>query len=209
MFHFPGCPSHRLWIHLWMTAHYHGRVSPFGYPGITAYLQLPRAFRSLSRPSSAISALASTLRSYSLDLASFASVTLLRLLRGDFRSFVSFRSPCAVFKVQAGCARFHLLPRVLSRRIGHRTASRRRNARQLLDFEVSCEPSKRYRDDSVRTLPPRFRSASAIISVLRLSPAVLPVSPASFALLLSASFSGYSYSLLPSSYSLSRVRPGI
>ena len=93
MFHFPGCPSHRLWIHLWMTAHYHGRVSPFGYPGITAYLQLPRAFRSLSRPSSAISALASTLRSYSLDLASFASVTLLRLLRGDFRFLFRFVLP--------------------------------------------------------------------------------------------------------------------
>ena len=51
-----------------MTAHYHSRVSPFGDPGIKAYLQLPQAYRSLSRPSSAISALASTLRSYSLDL---------------------------------------------------------------------------------------------------------------------------------------------
>ena len=68
MFHFPGCPSHGLLIHPWMTAHYHSRVPPFGYPGIKAYLQLPQAFRSLSRPSSAISALASTLRSCSLDL---------------------------------------------------------------------------------------------------------------------------------------------
>ena len=39
------------------------------------------AFRSLSRPSSAISALASTLRSFSLDLASFRSRPLLRLFR--------------------------------------------------------------------------------------------------------------------------------
>ena len=70
MFHFPGCPSHGLLIHPRMTAHYRSRVPPFGYSGIKAYLQLPRTFRSLSRPSSAISALASTLRSFSLDLAS-------------------------------------------------------------------------------------------------------------------------------------------
>ena len=42
-------------------------VSPFGYPWIKGYLLLPTAFRSLSRPSSALSAKASTLRSSSLD----------------------------------------------------------------------------------------------------------------------------------------------
>ena len=40
------------------------RVSPFRYPWINAYLQLPMAFRSLSRLSSALSAKASTLRSF-------------------------------------------------------------------------------------------------------------------------------------------------
>ena len=80
MFHFPGCPPHELCIHSWVTGHCPGRVPPFGYPWIDAYLRLPMAFRSLSRPSSAISALASTLRSYSLDLASIAS-PFLRLLR--------------------------------------------------------------------------------------------------------------------------------
>ena len=55
-------------IQSWVTGHYPRRVSPFGYPRIKAHLQLPEAFRSLSRPSSAISAMASTLRSYSLDL---------------------------------------------------------------------------------------------------------------------------------------------
>ena len=45
-------------------------VSPFGYPRIVAYLQLPEAFRSLSRPSSAPDAKAFPLRSYSLDLSS-------------------------------------------------------------------------------------------------------------------------------------------
>ena len=70
MFHFPGCPPTRLWIHLVVTGHYPSRVPPFGNPRINAYLRLPLAYRSLSRPSSAISAMASTLRSCSLDLAS-------------------------------------------------------------------------------------------------------------------------------------------
>ena len=43
-------------------------VSPFGHPRIVAHLQLPEAFRSLSRPSSAPDAKAFPLRSYSLDL---------------------------------------------------------------------------------------------------------------------------------------------
>ena len=38
------------------------QVSPFGHPRIKGYLLLPEAFRSLSRPSSALSAKASTLR---------------------------------------------------------------------------------------------------------------------------------------------------
>ena len=44
-------------------------VSPFRYPRIVAYLQLPAAFRSLSRLSSALSAQASTLRSFQLNLS--------------------------------------------------------------------------------------------------------------------------------------------
>ena len=68
MFHFPGCPLLRLWIHLRVTGHYPSRVPPFGNPRINAYLRLPLAYRSLSRPSSAISAMASTLRACSLDL---------------------------------------------------------------------------------------------------------------------------------------------
>ena len=45
-----------------------GRVSPFGYPRINAYSQLPAAFRSVSRPSSPLIAKASTKCSYhSLD----------------------------------------------------------------------------------------------------------------------------------------------
>ena len=44
------------------------RVSPFRYLRIDGYLLLPAAFRSLSRLSSALSAKASTLRSFLLDL---------------------------------------------------------------------------------------------------------------------------------------------
>ena len=47
-------------LHMW--------VSPFRYLRIVAYLQLPEAFRSLSRLSSALSAKASTLRSLCLTI---------------------------------------------------------------------------------------------------------------------------------------------
>ena len=80
----PRVPPVKLWIHLTVTGHCPGRVPPFGYPWINAYLRLPMAFRSLSRPSSAISALASTLRSCSLDLASsMQTLCLLRLVGTD------------------------------------------------------------------------------------------------------------------------------
>ena len=54
------------------------RVSPFRHLRIKDYLHLPAAFRSLSRLSSALSAKASTLRSFLLDLllAVFHSVEI-------------------------------------------------------------------------------------------------------------------------------------
>ena len=55
-------------------------VSPFRHLRINGYLLLPAAFRSLSRLSSALSAKASTLRSFLLDLfevlTSFVSIAL-------------------------------------------------------------------------------------------------------------------------------------
>ena len=51
-------------------------VSPFGYPRIEAYLQLPVAYRSLSRPSSAPDAKAFPLCSYSLELSNRSSLSL-------------------------------------------------------------------------------------------------------------------------------------
>jgi hypothetical protein len=44
------------------------RVAPFGDPGITACVRLPRAYRSLPRPSSPPRAKASTVRLFALDL---------------------------------------------------------------------------------------------------------------------------------------------
>ena len=49
------------------------RVSPFGNLRIEAYLQLPAAYRSLSRPSSALCAKAFTLCSSSLELPLLSS----------------------------------------------------------------------------------------------------------------------------------------
>ena len=44
------------------------RVAPFGHPEITAYVQLPQAFRSLSRPSSPLDAKAFTVCLIAFDL---------------------------------------------------------------------------------------------------------------------------------------------
>ena len=64
-------------VSLWIHDTFHGS-SPWGFPhseihGYIAYLQLPVAYRSLSRPSSAPDAKAFTLRSYSLELSNFRS----------------------------------------------------------------------------------------------------------------------------------------
>ena len=66
-------PLHTLWIGVWMHEHTM-RVSPFRHLRISGYLLLPAAFRSLSRLSSALSAKASTLRSFLLDLSFTISI---------------------------------------------------------------------------------------------------------------------------------------
>ena len=67
MFQFTPLPSLALCIHARITAHYCSWVPSFGNLRIIGYLLLPVAYRSLSRPSSAPSAKASALCSYSLD----------------------------------------------------------------------------------------------------------------------------------------------
>ena len=56
-------PSVYLCIHYTVTALSYRRVSPFGYLWIYVCLQLPTAFRSLPRPSSALDAKAFSMRS--------------------------------------------------------------------------------------------------------------------------------------------------
>ena len=53
-----------------MTGLASSRVSPFGHPEITAHVQLPQAYRSLSRPSSPLDAKASTVCLIAFDLNS-------------------------------------------------------------------------------------------------------------------------------------------
>ena len=60
-------PSVWLWIYHTVTG-CASRVPPFRHLRINAYVQLPAAFRSLSRLSSALSAKASTIRSFLLNL---------------------------------------------------------------------------------------------------------------------------------------------
>ena len=60
-------PPIHLCIQCMVHTHDSMRVAPFGYLRINACLQLPAAFRSLPRPSSAPGAKAFALRPYSLD----------------------------------------------------------------------------------------------------------------------------------------------
>ena len=59
MFQFAGLLSLLLFIHNRITVNYYCWVSPFGNLWIKAYLQLPKAYRCSSRPSSSSSAKAS------------------------------------------------------------------------------------------------------------------------------------------------------
>ena len=64
MFQFTGLLLLLLCIHNRITVHYYCWVPPFGNLWIKAYLQLPKAYRCSSRPSSASSAKASAMRPY-------------------------------------------------------------------------------------------------------------------------------------------------
>ena len=57
-------PHIYLWIQYMLTGLDSGRISPFRNPRLIAYLQLPAAYRSLSRLSSALSAKAFALRPF-------------------------------------------------------------------------------------------------------------------------------------------------
>ena len=105
----PGVPL----IHLWIQCMIHGS-SPCVFPhseicGYNAHLQLPAAYRSLSRPSSAPDAKAFTLRSYSLELLSLSrySVLLNCLSFSKHLGFFFFRISHKKVFLLCACA-FHL-----------------------------------------------------------------------------------------------------
>ena len=77
-------------------------VSPFRYPRITGYLLLPAAFRSLSRLSSALSAKASALRPFLLNLFFFAS-PLYSVTRERLLLFLIVFLRCCAFRTALGC----------------------------------------------------------------------------------------------------------
>ena len=67
MFQFPGLSSHSLCVQLRITEYYFRWVAPFGDPRIVACVRLPEAFRRFLRPSSALYAKTSTVRSFSFN----------------------------------------------------------------------------------------------------------------------------------------------
>ena len=70
-------PFHTLWIGVWMAGVLPAGFPPFRHLRIKDYLHLPAAFRSLSRLSSALSAKASTLRSFLLDYSILVIIALI------------------------------------------------------------------------------------------------------------------------------------
>ena len=83
-------------------------VSPFGNPRIEAYLQLPVAYRSLSRPSSAPDAKAFTMCSYSLELSirSFDLCCSLELLEFHKQIFIGIHIAVKGFILSLALNRF-------------------------------------------------------------------------------------------------------
>ena len=93
MFQFPGLPSHRLCIYLWILKHYLKCVPAFGNLRIIGYLLLPAAYRSLSRPSSAPGAKASALCSLLLDLLLVFSLSCAIFIVAFFSRQTLFKYP--------------------------------------------------------------------------------------------------------------------
>src|SRR5699024_7036662 len=108
MFQFPASTSAKLCIDLSVTSYNRCWVSPFGNLWIKAYLQLPKAYRCSSRPSSAPSAKASTMRPCSLNLDLTVGFKKLLLAIEVFLSLKILRSN--VLKTHfTRCSRFILI----------------------------------------------------------------------------------------------------
>ncbi len=131
-----------------MYGHDSIRVFPFGYPRVYACLQLVVAFRSLPRPSSALSAKASTVCPYSLDLL-YLTVSLqpdlfsLQILRMYLQSFLtnSFVSSLAKKLSFAICSVEIVLP--FTEKLFHYTLC---SFQRTLPFRVGGDKQNRTAD---------------------------------------------------------------
>ena len=152
------------------------RVSPFGHLRIIAHLQLPAAFRSLSRPSSAPGAKASALRPNSLDQLLFdlygsrllfslelvVFPTVMRSLPHVPRSFpgaIIFRYLCDNASIRFPILRVH---RILSNLIHSARLSYMRFSRCV------CEIFSHSGDEGIRTPDPLL--ARQVLSQLSYTP---------------------------------------
>ena len=90
------------------------RVPPFGDPRIIAHVQLPAAFRSLSRPSSALSAKASALRPFLLNLCRSGQQPLRASPSQSFYPFLWFSVRVHGESMHAPCFGLSLSPSDLS-----------------------------------------------------------------------------------------------
>ena len=89
MFQFPRLPSSRLCVQRWIAGNDPRWVCPFGDPRVRGYVPLTAAYRSLSRPSSASCAKASTVCPYHL-LLDGSNILALRRSRAGLRSDAIF-----------------------------------------------------------------------------------------------------------------------
>ena len=100
MFQFGGFPSATyLFSYGFMILHHvcsHMCVPTFGYLRLIAYLQLPAAFRSLSRPSSAPNAKAFSICSSSLELLKYFNTFCISF---DIHRFSSLELLCFILAV--------------------------------------------------------------------------------------------------------------
>ena len=83
-----------------MTVHNHSRIAPFGHLRVKGHLHLTAAFRSLSRPSSADIAKASTVCSYYLSLCKIHTLTFLAFkISLDLLSFLRYVGKIHVYEI--------------------------------------------------------------------------------------------------------------
>ena len=136
MFQFPGFASQGLCIQPRDDISSRCRVAPFGNPRIKAYLQLPVAYRSLSRPSSPAHAKASTMRPYLLKPLGFLHKSGLQKLVAQFLALVCAR--CTVsrrieIQLYLHTARFQLANIIMSKNVF--LSSSDKNNVELAGFE--------------------------------------------------------------------------